>query len=79
MNREEWVEWKKTTNRTEFIGGVPFTPGEAAHLRKHIGEQIAKEMEILYHDDRENTCRKDNCIPCMIVDSAILITRGNRD
>ena len=79
MNKEEWSEWIKTTNRTEFIGGVPFTPGEAAYLRKHIGEQIAKEMEGLYHDDRENTCRKDNCIPCMTVDSAVAIVRGEND
>lgn len=49
MNKEEWSEWVKTTNRTEFIGGVPFTPGEAAHLRKHIGEQIAQEIESMKH------------------------------
>jgi len=57
MNKEEWVEWTKTTNRTEFIGGVPFTPGEAAHLRKYIGEQIAKEFEAkaneTYYDEKE--------------------------
>ena len=46
-------------------------------LESVLREQIAKEIEGLYHDDRENTCRKDNCIPCMIVDSAVTIARGN--
>jgi hypothetical protein len=44
-----------------------------------IREKIAKEIEGLYHNDRENTCRKDNCIPCMIVDSAVAIARGKND
>jgi hypothetical protein len=48
-------------------------------VEKALREQIAKEIEGLYHDDRENTCRKDNCIPCMIVDSAVAIARGNND
>jgi len=31
--------------RTELIGGIPFSKGEYAHIRKHIGEQIAQEIE----------------------------------
>jgi hypothetical protein len=48
-------------------------------MEAEIREQIAKDIEGLYHDDRENTCRKDNCIPCMIVDSAVAIARGKND
>jgi hypothetical protein len=48
-------------------------------MEAEIREKIANEIEGLYHDDRENTCRKDNCIPCMIVDSAAAIARGNND
>jgi len=48
-------------------------------MEVEIREKIAKDIEGLYHDDRENTCRKDNCIPCMIVDSAVAIARGKND
>jgi len=48
-------------------------------MEAEIREKIAKEIEGLYHDDRENICRKDNCIPCMIVDSAVAIARGNNE
>jgi hypothetical protein len=48
-------------------------------MEAEIREKIAKEIEGLYHDDRENTCRKDNCIPCMIVDSAVGIVRSKND
>jgi len=48
-------------------------------MEAEIREQIAKDIEGLHHDDRENTCRKDNCIPCMIVDSAVAIARGKND
>ena len=48
-------------------------------MEAEIREKIAKDIEGLYHDDRENTCRKDNCIPCMIVDSAVAIARGKND
>jgi len=48
-------------------------------MEAEIREKIAKDIEGLYHDDRENTCRKDNCIPCMIVDSAVDIVRGKND
>ena len=48
-------------------------------MEAEIREKIAKDIEGLYHDDRENTCRKDNCIPCMIVDNAVAIARGKND
>ena len=48
-------------------------------MEAEIREKIAKDIEGLYHDDRENTCRKDNCTSCMIVDSAVAIARGKND
>lgn len=32
--------------KTELIGNIPFTKGEYAYIRKHIGEQIAREIRM---------------------------------
>jgi hypothetical protein len=31
--------------RNELIGDIPFSKGEYAYIRKHIGEQIAQDIE----------------------------------
>lgn len=73
MENKDWLDRNKQLNRTELIGEIPFTPGEVFYLRKHIGEQIAQEIE-----DTECQVGKGGECVCKGLDLAAAIARGNK-